>query len=182
MVFRFLLLSDEVDDFKREICIDSSNTFFDLHQAILKSVGYKEGEMTSFFICGDDWEKEKEITLIEMDITADEDSYVMEDCVLEDMLEEERQKLMYVFSYLTERAFYIELAEIITGKTLDAPKCTLSEGEAPEQTVEFEMIEEKSNAFDIGENFYGDEGYDMDELDSEGFDGLEDMAAPEDDY
>jgi hypothetical protein len=182
MVFRFLLLSDEEDDFKREIRIDSSNTFFDLHQAIIKSVGYKDGEMTSFFICGDDWEKEKEITLIEMDTNADEDSYIMEDCVLEDLLEEERQKLIYVFDYLTERAFYIELAEIITGKTLDAPKCTLSEGEAPEQTVEFEMIEAKSSTFDIGENFYGDEGYDMDELDSEGFDGLEDMAAPEDDY
>jgi hypothetical protein len=171
-----------VDDFKREIRIDSSNTFLDLHRAISQSVGYKEGEMTSFFICGDDWEKEKEITLIEMDTSADEDSYVMEDCILEDFLEEERQKLMYVFDYLTERAFYIELAEIIIGKTLDAPQCTLSEGTAPEQTIEFELIEAKSNVFDIGENFYGDEGYDMDELDSDGFDGLEDIAASDDDY
>jgi hypothetical protein len=183
MIFRFLLLSDEVDDFKREICIDSSNTFFDLHQAIVKSVGYRDGEMTSFFICSDDWEKEEEITLIEMDTSADEDSYVMENCILEDFLEEERQKLMYIFDYLTERAFYIELSEIVIGKILDAPKCTLSEGESPRQTIEFEQIEAKSTGLDIGENFYGDEGYDMDELDSEGFDGLEDIAStPEDDY
>jgi len=29
MVFRFLILSDEVDDFKREIKIDSEATFLD---------------------------------------------------------------------------------------------------------------------------------------------------------
>jgi hypothetical protein len=158
MVFRFLLLSDESDNFKREIRIDASNTFFDLHRAIIESVGYKDGEMTSFFICDDNWEKEKEITLIEMDTNADEDSYVMDGCILEDFLEEERQKLIYVFDYMTERAFYIELSEIITGKTLTAPQCTLSEGEVPEQTVEFESVTIKSNTFDIDENFYGDEG------------------------
>ena len=38
MVFRFLILSDEADDFKREIIIDSEATFFDLHTCILDSV------------------------------------------------------------------------------------------------------------------------------------------------
>ena len=40
MVFRFLILSDEVDDFKREIKIDSEATFLDLYNAIMDSVGY----------------------------------------------------------------------------------------------------------------------------------------------
>mgnify|MGYP007005626779 CR=1 FL=1 len=35
MVFRFLILSDEVNDFKREIKIDSDDTFFDLYKAII---------------------------------------------------------------------------------------------------------------------------------------------------
>jgi hypothetical protein len=56
MVFRFLLLSDEVEDFRREIQIDADATFSDLHKAIIKSVGFADGEMTSFFICSDDWE------------------------------------------------------------------------------------------------------------------------------
>ena len=37
MVFRFLILSDEVDDFKREIKIDSEATFLDLYNAIMDS-------------------------------------------------------------------------------------------------------------------------------------------------
>ena len=38
MVFRFLILSDEVDDFKREIKIDSEATFLDLYNAILLGI------------------------------------------------------------------------------------------------------------------------------------------------
>ena len=67
MVFRFLILSDEVDDFKREIKIDAEATFLDLHDAILESVGYTKDQMCSFFICDDDWSKNTEITLVEMD-------------------------------------------------------------------------------------------------------------------
>ena len=53
MLFRFLILSDEADDFKREIKIDSESTFLDLQNAILDSVGYTKDQMTSFFICDD---------------------------------------------------------------------------------------------------------------------------------
>lgn len=182
MVFRFLMLSDEAEDFKREIQIDADATFLDLHNAILASVDYKEGEMSSFFICSDNWEKEREITLTEMDTSSEEDSYIMQDSVLNDFLEDEKQKLMYVFDYMTERSFFIELREIITGKDLDEAICSKSIGEAPSQFVDFEDFEVKSTVIetDTGENFYGDEGYDLDELDAEGFDGLDETLPASD--
>ncbi|MFV0332300.1 MAG: IS1096 element passenger TnpR family protein [Dysgonomonas sp.] len=180
MVFRFLLLSDEVEDFKREIQISADATFFDLHKAIIKSVGYKDGEMTSFFLCSDDWEKEQEITLVEMDTSSDEDSYTMDATVLNDFLEDERQKLMYVFDYLTERAFFMELREIITGTDLPEAVCTKSIGDAPAQFVDFDTVSATTTSLDTGESFYGDESYDMNELDAEGFDGLDDVQLPSD--
>lgn len=180
MTFRFLLLSDEVEDFKREIQISADATFLDLHKAIIKSVNYKEGEMTSFFMCSDDWEKEKEITLVEMDTSSDEDSYTMDASVLNDFLEDERQKLMYVFDYMTERVFFMELREIITGKDIEEAVCTKSIGNPPTQTVDFDTAAASSATLDTGENFYGDEGYDPDELDAEGFDGLDDVQLPSD--
>ncbi|MFT3994061.1 MAG: hypothetical protein QM660_07125 [Dysgonomonas sp.] len=180
MIFRFLLLSDEVEDFKREIQIDADSTFLDLHKSILQSVAYKDGEMTSFFICSDSWEKEQEITLVEMDTSSDEDSYTMGESVLGDFLEDEKQKLMYVFDYMTERAFFMELREIITGKNLDKAVCTKSTGNPPAQTIEFDAIDTTSSSLDVGENFYGDEGYDLDELDAEGFDGLDNAPLPSD--
>ena len=53
-------------------------TFDLLHEAILKSSNYTNDQMTSFFICDDDWEKEKEITLEEMDNNPEMDSWIHE--------------------------------------------------------------------------------------------------------
>ena len=172
MLFRFLILSDEADDFKREIKIDSESTFLDLQNAILDSVGYTKDQMTSFFICDDDWSKKTEITLVEMDTSSEEDSYVMADTQLEELLEDEHQKLLFVFDYMTERAFFMELREIVPGKDLDAPICSKSVGTPPAQIVSFDEFEAKNGSTDVGEDFYGDSEYDMDELDKSGFDGL----------
>lgn len=183
MIFRFLLLSDEVDDFKREIKIDSEATFLDLHNAILDSVGYTKDQMCSFFICEDDWTKKTEITLVEMDTSSEVDNYIMEDTRLEELLEDEHQKIMFVFDYMTERAFFMELREIVPGQDLEEPICTKSRGEAPAQTMSFEDFEAKNVTTEIGEDFYGDSEYDLDELDKDGFEGLGDgmMDNPYDD-
>lgn len=173
MIFKFLILSDEVDNFKREIKIDADATFFDFYQAILDCTGFNDKEMASFFLSDDKWRKKQEITLVEMDTNSDEDAYTMEECVLNDYLEDEKQKLMFVFDYLTERALYIELSEIIPGKNLKSAVCTLSVGEAPAQTMDVEETRTETITLDTGETFYGDENFDLDELDSSGFEGLD---------
>ncbi len=174
MLFRFLILSDEVDDFKREIKIDSEATFLDLHNAIVDSVNFERNQMASFFICDDDWSKNTEITLVEMDTSSEVDNYLMEDTKLEDLLEDEHQKLLYVFDYLTERAFFMELREIITGQNLSEAVCTKSIGLPPSQTIDFDAMDTKITTSDLGEDFYGDSDYDIDELDKDGFDGFGD--------
>ena len=95
MVYKFRIISDEVDDFLREIKIDSDASFYDLHEAILKCTNYKNDQMTSFFICDDDWEKEIEITLEDMGTgSSEEDTFVMKDTRLSELLEDEKQKLI----------------------------------------------------------------------------------------
>jgi hypothetical protein len=163
MVYKFLLLSDEVDDFKRVIQISSQATFLDFNKEIIKTTGYDEQQMYSFFICGDDWNKQTEITLIEMDTTSEEDNYVMERTLLEDLLEEEQQKLLYVFDPLAERVFFIELLEIITGVDLNEPVCSKATGNPPIQFIDFDAISNDLSP-DLGEDFYGDETFDDDEL------------------
>lgn len=170
MIYRFIIISDETDDFVREIQIDPEATFFDFHEAILQCVGYSNDQMTSFFICDDDWEKEKEVTLEEMDDNPEIDSWVMKDTPLNELIEDEKQKLLYVYDYLTERCFFIELAEIITGKDIKAPLCSRSEGQPPKQSVDFEEMVAASGSLDLDENFYGDQDFDMEDFDAEGFD------------
>jgi hypothetical protein len=175
-----MILSDEVSDFIREIKIDSEATFLDLHHAIIKSAGYAPDQMCSFFICDDDWSRRTEITLIDMDKSSEEDNYIMENTRLEELLEDEDEKLVYVFDYLTERSFFIELREIIPGKRLAQATCARSEGVPPPQTVDFDAVmDSKTQAPSLlSESFYGDSEYDPDELDHEGFDGLENTGNP----
>jgi hypothetical protein len=163
MVYRFLLLSDEADDFKREIQISSQATFFDFHKEILKTTGYDKQQMYSFFICGDDWNKQTEITLIEMDTSSEEDCYVMEMTLLEDLLEEEHQKLLYVFDQLAERVFFIELREMITGKDLKDPVCTKAAGNPPKQFIDPEAVPGKISS-DPVETLYGNDAFDDEDL------------------
>lgn len=178
MIYKFLILSDEVDNFVREIKIDSEATFLDFYHAIIHSVGYTSDQMCSFFTCDEDWSKKTEVTLVDMGSSSEEDSFIMEDTPLEELVEDDDQRLLFVFDYLTERALFIELREVIPGKTLSKPTCTLSEGLPPSQTVDFEEAESKgkgSLSDMLGEDFYGDSEFDMDELDSEGFDGLDNI-------
>lgn len=182
MVYKFRIISDEVDDFLREIKIDSEASFYDLHEAILKSAGYKDDQMTSFFICDDDWEKETEITLEDMgQSSSEEDTYVMKDTRLNELLEDEKQKMLYVFDPLSERVFFIELSEIITGKDLDKAVCSRKTGDAPKQIIDFDEQMNTNTALDLDENFYGDEEYDMEDFDQDSY-GMDNENPYDDKY
>jgi len=94
-------------------------------------------------------------------------------------LEDEKQKMLYVFDPLTERVFFIELTEISYGKDLEEAVCTRKEGIAPKQTVDFdEMFAASGTNLDLGENFYGDEEFDMEDFDPDGFDMGGDSVDP----
>lgn len=175
MVFKFTILSDELDDFIRIIEIDSESTFLDFHNAILDSVNFDKNQLTSFFLCTDNWEKEQEITLIEMESSSEYDNLIMEETVLREFLDDEKQKLLYVFDIISDRAFFIELTEIITGKNLEKSVCTTSIGEPPvqmEDNLNFVYTPQKNNQIINDESFYGDEDFDLEELDEEGFGDL----------
>ena len=176
MVYRFIIVSDEADDFRRDIKIDSDATFFELHEAILHSVSYTKDQITSFFICDDDWGKQTEITLIDMDSSSDEDIYVMDSIRLNELLDEERQKLVYVFELLTDRCFYMELREIIPGKNQNKPEVVKSVGRAPQQISLMEDLDfsipahtSHSSIYDEDSDFYndfGDEDYNEEDLEN----------------
>ncbi len=167
MVYKLTMLSDESDDFIRIITIDSEAKFIDLHNAILESVEYTKDQITSFFLCSDSWEKEQEVTLMEMESSSEYDNYTMDETSLDELLTDEKQKLMYVFDMLMERAFFIELSEITAGQQSEA-KCIVSKGKAPQQLLSEENLV-GSQKINLDESFYGDESYDLDELDEEGF-------------
>ena len=174
MIYRFTMISDEVDGFMREFQIDADAKFLELHKLILEACGYEDNQMTSFIICENGWEKGQEITLEEMDTSTDEDSYIMAETELSEFLEDKKQHMLYTFDPLADRVFFIELSGIKTGEHLIEGKITRSLGEPPVQTLDFDEMFARNPVVDDssimdGEDMYGSE-IDSSEIDLEGFD------------
>lgn len=202
MIFKFTLVSDEVANFRREIQIDGDDTFFDLHKIIMECSGYGETEITAFFLCDDWWKRKQEITLIEVETDSDVDSFVMEEETLSDWLDEEKQKMIFLFDYDGDRGFYMDLSEMILGEYLSKPICTKEQGTPPPQFLEEEEEEpikpavptegaipqpspDEDDEEEVDDSaFYGDEDFNIDELDMDGFEPVDgtdtDLDIPDD--
>lgn len=179
MVYKFKLVSDEVSNFSREIEIDASSSFLQLRNAILDSVGYTKDDIDSFYICDDQWQREVEITLEDMGSTSDQDIWLMEDTPLNELIEDEGQKLVFVFNYLSERSFFMEMKEAIPGRTLSEPICTMKRGNPPVQSFDIDEMERQIDIaaqkqiddLDLDEEFLGDAQYNDDEI-VDGYDSM----------
>lgn len=184
MLFRIKFISDEVDGFVRELKIDSDATFLDLNQAILESCGYPDDQMTSFYLCDEEWERGLQITREDMGVgSADEDIYVMEETKLSELIEDEEQHLEFVFDPFEERSFFIDVKEIIPGETLKHYAIIRAKGEAPQQIKDMDMDldlsesatkSKKRKAAPAEEDFenealYEGAAFNDDEIDLEGF-------------
>ena len=171
MIYKFTIISDEVDDFMREIKIDADAKFLDLHKLILQSCGYKDDQLTSFTICENGWEKGQEITLEEMDTSSEVDSYIMAKTRLSDFLEDEKQHMLYTFDPLADRVFFIELSSIKSGSIKEGV-VSRSIGNAPQQTLDFDEMFARNPIVSDNDIMDDDdlfrEDVDMEDIDLEG--------------
>jgi hypothetical protein len=173
MVFHFVILSDEVDDFRREIDIDAEATFLDLQNVLIKSCGYKADQMTSFYICDGGWNKQQEVNMVNMSDDPNAESLIMEKTHLDDLLKEEKTKLLFLFDTMCERFLYMQLKTVENGIHLKAPEVTVSKGKAPVQLKNIDDIA----IGDVTGDMYGSEDYDPEEMDQDGYMSLDDMNA-----
>lgn len=177
MIYKLTFTSDEVDNFKLVFEADSEATFLDLHNAILAAAGYPDDQMTSFFTCNEEWEREQEVTLIEMGGSYEYDNMIMNETHLSELLYEPKQRLIYIFDPMFDRNFFGSLTSMKPG-TKDGVECIEKKGKAPKQLqtdAGFDAAQaSKANKGEdfMDEDFYGDSQYDADELDMEGFQDL----------
>ncbi len=134
MIYHLRALSNESDDFVLDIAIDSQFTFMELHDFIQEKLDYDPSHMASFFTTDEDWNKEHEITLMDMG-EGNNCTFCMENTHLSDLLTRQKQRILYTFDLFSERVLFIELAQIDKGK-LQFPVCTKLLGTPPAQFLE----------------------------------------------
>lgn len=183
MVYRIKLISEEVEGFLREYKIDSEATFLDLNNIILKSCNYHD-DVTSFFICDDEWERREQITREDMgEGMYDSEAYVMDSTPLEDLIEGEGQKLEFIFDPFGERSFYLKVQEELACDYLDEAEVIREKGTAPQQYNDIDTddlinaltaAKGQATVEDVDDEVYdpygiGGDTFNADEFDAEAF-------------
>ena len=117
MILLFRIISDEDQEFYRDLVIDGSDTFLDFHHVLQENLGYDASQLASFFITNENWEKQHEITLIDMMQEPGVETLTMGEVVMEQHFCQINQRMIYVFDFFSERAFFMELIELTDQKS-----------------------------------------------------------------
>lgn len=155
-ILHFRVLIDHSEEAFRDIQIRHDSNFLDLHNAIMKAFEFSGMEMASFYISNDDWDKGEEIAL--MDIMADpgdDPVRMMNETTIKELIENEGEKMLYVYDFMRMWIFYIELIQVSDeNMELVYPLTALSAGTAPAEDSKTEAasmhidMEEGSELFD----------------------------------
>ena len=136
MVYSLRILGTGKGMFYRDFEIKATQTFYDFHIAIQDELGYDKKQMASFFLANNKWEKGLEINIFDMTEDTHTPVIIMDRTQLCELLSEEKQRLLYVFDFFSDRAFYIELVNIFSpGKNREYPCCTGGTGDPPPQII-----------------------------------------------
>ena len=175
MIYLFRIISDENPVFFRDLVADSSDTFLKFHHTLQKDLGYDPTQLASFFLTNHQWEKQQEITLIDMMPDPGISTFTMDQTTLGEHLQDLNQRMIYVFDFFSDRAFFIELIETSDETSpKETPFIGHSKGDPPPQLALERLLDEDAddNLFD------GDEEEDL-RLDDLDLDMLDD-GMPED--
>lgn len=133
MVFKFRMLSDENDHFVRDYEVPYDMTLLGFHEFITRSLGYEEG-MSSFFTADKQWNRLREFTLMDMGDNSEDAPLPMADITLGQLIHNNRDRLIYQFDLMGDRAYYLELTEAKKPEQgMEYPRVAFEHAPAPDQ-------------------------------------------------
>ena len=148
---------DTQDDVFRDIEVETGQTLEEFYECILKAFEFRGGQMASFYLSNDKWDKGQEFTFLDMSERNDNEN-TMAKTILNDIIEEENQKLILVYDFLRMWCFFVELQEENPAvKGTSYPRIVMKFGDSPD---------EESKEIDDAQLFAADTT-DFSELDAE---------------
>jgi len=170
MIYKVRVIADIEEDVARDIAIRSNANLEDLHNVITNAFGFDGTEMASFYKADNEWNQGEEIPLYNISDEINSDVKSMNDFSISDLMNEQNDKLIYVYDFFLMWTFLIELIEITSyNNEQDLPKVLYSLGnlpsKAPEKQFEGKKIEDGFDLYnddDIDDNLSEDYQDDID--------------------
>ena len=182
-ILKFRIYFEDDDSIYRDVAIRHTQTFFELHEAILRAYEFDNKHKATFFRSNDHWQKGREISLEVYEKDYKAAPLLMKDTTVGNEIKNPGQKFIYNYDFNKNWSFMVELINVSKEENakLSYPATIRTEGIAPSQYGTKGLLGEKFA--DVEEKYdltQGAEGFA--EKDEEGEDaglGEEGAAADE---
>jgi Plasmid pRiA4b ORF-3-like protein len=179
-ILKFRVYLQEDESIYRDVAIKHTNSFFDLHKAILKSYEFDTIHAATFYRSNDLWQRGREISIEKYDKEYKAEPLLMNETIIATEIKDPNQKFVYEYDFVKHWLFTVELINVdkIENGKLEYPSCVRTEGIAPQQygtkglvDKRLAEMEEKYDlqptAMDDGFSEEGEEGESIEEGDEQ---------------
>ena len=178
----------------RDVAIRHSQSFFELHEAILKAFEFDTKHDATFYRSNDNWQRGREISLQAYNKTYKAPPLMMKDTTIGSEIRDTNQKFVFVYDFAKNWTFLVELINVSKEENpkMSYPAMVRKEGIPPSQYgtksllgERFADVEEKYDLTKGAEGFglEGAEGDDAGDVAEETDDAAEEPGSTsEEDY
>jgi hypothetical protein len=170
-ILKFRVYFEEDDSVYRDVVIKHTQTFEDLHYAILRGYEFDNKHPATFYRSNDNWQRGREISLAQYDKPYKAPPLLMSETTIGSEIRDTNQKFVYVYDFVKNWTFLVELINVSKEESskITYPAVSRTEGIGPQQYGtrsllgdKFADIEEKYDLTKGAEGF-GEEGDESDE-------------------
>src|SRR6476661_4686798 len=185
-ILKFRIYLEEDDSVYRDVVIRHTQSFYDLHETILKAFEFDNKHQATFYRSNDNWQRGREITLDKYEKSYKAPPLLMKDTTIGSEIKDPNQKFIYVYDFTKNWAFLVALISVSKEENakLTYPALVRTEGIPPSQYGTKSLLGEKfadvEEKYDLskGAEGFGEEG----EEGSEGVNDSEESSATEDEF
>src|SRR3954463_7009966 len=108
-ILKFRIYFEEDDAVYRDVVIKHTQTFEDLHEAILKAFEFDNKHQATFYRSNDNWQRGREISLEQYEKSYKAAPLLMKDTTIGSEIKDPNQKFIYHYDFNKNWSFLVEL-------------------------------------------------------------------------
>lgn len=181
-ILKFRIYFEEDDSIYRDVVIKHTQSFLQLHQAILKAYEFDSKHQATFARSNDHWVRGREISLEVYDRPYKAPPLIMEQTTIGSEIRDPNQKFIYLYDFNRNWHFQVELIGVSKEENAKSeyPTVIKTEGIAPSQYgtkgLVGDKLAEMEEKYDLtaGAEGFGEEGEDNGEVESDQEEAVDD--------
>jgi hypothetical protein len=134
-ILKFRVYFEEDEAVYRDVVIKHTQTFDDLHYAILKAYEFDSKHQATFFRSNDHWQKGREISFAKYDKEYIAEPLLMAATTIGSEIRDTNQKFIFLYDFVKNWTFMVELINVSKEENprITYPSVTRVEGIGPQQ-------------------------------------------------